>query len=181
VYQLKLLLEGALPPIWRRVLVSSDIKLGALHPILQEVMGWTDSHLHMFEVGNAQYSDPDFEWEDDNMKDAWKVRLRDVAVRAGDSFVYVYDMGDGWRHEVIVEEMTPFVAGFLGFPVCLKGARACPPEDCGGIGGYENFLGAIHDPQHEEHEDMLSWIGGSFDPEAFDLQAVNKALKKLRY
>ncbi len=179
-YQLKITLEGVEPPIWRRVLVPGDIKLGALHSVIQEAMGWTDSHLHMFEVGDDRYSDLDFEWEDDDVKDAWKVRLHDVAPKVNDSFIYVYDMGDGWRHEVVVEAIPPSDPRFKGVPVCIDGARACPPEDCGGIGGYEDFLTAISDPSHEEHKNMLSWVGGNFDPEALDLTAINKSLTKLK-
>lgn len=177
-YQLKISLDEIHPPIWRRVLVSSGVSLGDLHEIIQEAMGWTDSHLHMFEVGGRRFSDPDSGPE--GVEDEGKVRLRDVAPKAGDSFAYEYDMGDGWRHAVVVENVAPADDLLKGLAVCQAGARACPPEDCGGPGGYEDFLVAIRDPAHEEHENMLEWIGRPFDPEAFDLPKVNKALKKLK-
>lgn len=174
-YQLKITLLGSEPPIWRRVLVSGSVSLAKLHDILQRAMGWTNSHLHLFKVGDDQFGEPDPEWED--VQDHRRVRLCDVAPKARDKFIYVYDMGDGWRHEVEVEEITPTDGSHKIGPVCLAGARACPPEDCGGIYGYANFLQALRDPEHERHEEMVRWNGGDFNAEAFDLPEINSLLR----
>ncbi len=178
VYRLKISLMGAEPSIWRRVLVQGGISLGKLHDVFQRAMGWETSHLHMFDVGNKHYAELDPEWED--VEDQWKVRLCDIAPNEKSKFIYTYDMGDGWRHDVVVESITEPNERLKGAAVCLAGANACPPEDCGGIGGYADFLVAISDPKHEEHERMLEWIGGSFDPLAFDLEKTNKRLKKIK-
>ena len=100
-------------------------------------------------------------------------------IEAPTSFTYEYDFGDSWNHQIEVEavEMVPQA---LKVAVCLVGQRACPPEDCGGVSGFAEFLGAIGDPDHDEHQDSLSWVGGSFDPERFDLAAVNAALQRVR-
>ena len=112
------------------------------------------------------------------MKDDKKTRLSEVASRTGDRFTYVYDFGDGW-HEIVIEKIQLPEAG-VQYPVCLDGQRACPPEDCGGIGGHAYFLEAIRNPDHPEHDEMLAWIGGSFDPEALDLDNINRRLKRIK-
>ncbi len=178
VYQIKATLMGIRPPIWRRILVQGGVSLGKLHSILQRAMGWTNSHLYMFHAGDSHYSRLHPGWED--VEDEGKTRLCNVAPKAKDRFVYEYDMGDSWEHEVVVERIAESDPRFKGFPVCLDGARACPPEDCGGIGGYEDLLAALRDPKHEEHNDMVEWVGGNFDSEAFDLEKVNRALRRLK-
>ena len=101
-------------------------------------------------------------------------------MRGEDSrFTYDYDFGDGWEHVLEVEKVLLPQKG-VRYPVCLDGARACPPEDVGGMGGYEEFLKAIRDPNHPEHEEYLDWIGGNFDPEQFDLDEVNDILRSLK-
>ncbi|OIO04644.1 MAG: hypothetical protein AUJ52_14765 [Elusimicrobia bacterium CG1_02_63_36] len=177
-FHLKVTLLGSSPPIWRRVLIPGNLTLAKLHDILQRAMGWTNSHLHMFEVGPDRYAEPDPEWGD--VGDHHAIRLCDAAPQAGDKFVYIYDIGDGWQHEIEVEEITPTDGSQKIGPVCLAGARACPPEDCGGIGGYAELLEALSDPKHERHEELSEWIGGEFDPEAFDLSEINKALGRRR-
>jgi len=107
------------------------------------------------------------------------VKLKDVVSREKAKFIYEYDFGDGWEHELLVEKILPPTAG-QRYPICLKGKRACPPEDVGGIWGYADFLEAIQDPNNPDHEDLLEWIGGSFDPEAFDLEEINRRLQKIR-
>ena len=176
-YRIKITLVGVEPPVWRRVLVSGDTSLGELHGIIQRVIGWSNSHLHMFHVGKTRYAPPTPDWDD--VEDERKVILRDIAPEAGIKFFYEYDMGDSWQHQVAVEAVMPAVARSHG-PECLAGARACPPEDCGGIGGYEDLLAAIRDPKHEQHDEMVEWVGEDFDPEAFDLAQVNKALGRKR-
>jgi len=141
-------------------------------------MGWTNSHLHLFQVDDKSYGDPDPEWELD-IKDDMKTRLSQIAPAPKTAFVYEYDMGDGWTHDIVVEEIRDPEEAML-YPACLDGRRACPPEDCGGIGGYENLLEILRNPEHEEHESTLAWLGGRFDPEGFDTNAVNRALSPRR-
>jgi hypothetical protein len=180
IYQIKVTLEESKPPIWRRLLVRSDITLGDLHAIIQAAMGWWDYHLHQFIVGETYYGVPDPDYDDYlEMHDEEEVILGQVAPREGVKFRYEYDFGDGWLHQVLVEKVLPPEPG-QSYPVCVKGRRACPPEDVGGMWGYQDFLEAIQDPNHEEHEEYLEWVGGEFDPEAFDLDGVNVALSDLQ-
>jgi len=170
IYQLKITLKESRPPIWRRFQVRSDVTLAKLHRIIQEVMGWFDGHLHQFIVGRIYYGVPD---PDDlsETRDERKVRLDQILSVPGRKIVYEYDFGDGWEHEIVLEKiLSPDPK--TRYPRCLDGARACPPEDCGGIYGYADFLEAIRNPEHEEHEEMLEWIGGEFDPEHFDAKGV---------
>jgi hypothetical protein len=166
-------LEGSKPPIWRRLQVPGDTTLGELHDIIQIAMGWTDSHLHQFIVGGSYFGLPDPDWDDmRDMKDERRFRLDQIVAKEGDKFRYEYDFGDGWLHQVLVEKIVPPDPEQV-YPLCVKGRRACPPEDVGGVWGYEEFLVAIRDPKHPEHEEYRGWIGGPFDPEAFDLEETN--------
>ena len=180
IYQLKITLRDSRPPIWRRVLVPADFTLAKLHWVIQQAMGWTNSHLHHFRVGETYYSlpAPYTDWDELNEKDSRKVRLDQIAPRVKAKFVYEYDFGDSWEHEIVVEKILPEPG--VKYPTCLKGKGACPPEDVGGVWGYAGFLEAIHDPNHEEHKMYLEWIGGSFDPEAFDLDDTNAALRRVK-
>ncbi len=178
IYQLKVTLKGSKPPIWRRIQVPSDTRLGKLHRILQVVMGWTDSHLHQFIVGQTYYGVPDPDFGTD-VRSERTVPLNRVLQEPKDKIVYEYDFGDSWEHEVLLEKVLP-PDPETRYPMCLTGKRACPPEDCGGIWGYAEFLEAIRSPEHEEHESMLEWIGGSFDPEEFDVDDVNAGLAAIR-
>ncbi len=177
IYQIKVTLEGSKPPIWRRLRVSGDVTLAQLHDIIQIAMGWEGYHLHQFIVGNAYYGEPHPDYGPE-MRDERRVTLRQIAPREGMRFRYEYDFGDGWMHQILVEKFLPPEPGEV-YPICIEGKRACPPEDVGGIWGYYDFLEAIRDPEHPEHEDYLEWIGGEFDPEAFDLEGVNEALQAL--
>jgi hypothetical protein len=105
--------------------------------------------------------------------------LRQAAPIEGVRFEYVYDLGDSWTHEVVIERIDPPDPGSPSVE-CMVGERACPPENCGGAGGYERFLDTIRDPRHPDHEDLLAWAGGRFDPEAFDLAAVNRRLRRMK-
>ncbi len=180
IYQFKVNLTESHPPIWRRIQVL-DCTLGELHEVLQVVMGWEDCHLHQFIVRGEQYGsfDPeDREWEME-MEDEGQISISQVA-KTGRKvrFIYEYDFGDSWQHEILLEkilEPEPKVK----YPRCVEGARACPPEDVGGVWGYADFLQAMADPKHPEHRDMKEWIGGKFDPEKFDLKAVNRELRTL--
>ena len=134
--------------------------------------------MYLFHFGKTDYGETHPEL--DHVEDQWEVRLCDVAPKARKKFYWEYDMGDSWLHEIVVEKIAPAEAPLKGAAVCLDGARACPPEDCGGIGGYENLLSILRDPKHEEHASMLDWVGEEFDPEAFDLAAVDKSLRRLK-
>lgn len=177
IFQLKVTLRGSKPPIWRRVQVEETARLGDLHAIIQCVMGWTDSHLHQFIIKGEYYGVPtagDFE----EVKDEDKFNLGGTVGKAKGKFVYEYDFGDSWEHEILVEKILPREAG-VTYPRCLDGKRACPPEDCGGIWGYHDMLAAVADPKHPEHEELIEWLDGEFDPKAFDLEEVNKQLPKV--
>jgi hypothetical protein len=179
VHQLKVTLGGSDPPIWRRVQVAGDISLAKLHQILQIVMGWENSHLHQFMVDGTSYGEPDPALQELELKDEREAKLDQVAPMVGSRFIYEYDFGDGWQHEILVEQIAPTEPG-VRYPVCLAGERACPPEDCGGIWGYIDLLKAIRNLDHPEHNEMIDWLGRDFDPEAFDLDATNRALKQIR-
>jgi hypothetical protein len=177
IYQIKITLRHSRPPIWRRIQVAGDTKLGKLHKTIQAAMGWTDSHLHQFFVGDDSYGvpDPDYPGE---IKSERNVRLDRIAGE-GDTLMYEYDFGDGWEHEIHVEKVLPAETG-KRYPICLAGKRACPPEDCGGIPGYERLLEILRDPANEEYAETIEWLGGAFDPEGFDLAMVNRVLKQMR-
>jgi hypothetical protein len=180
VYQLKLTLDGVKPPIWRRLLVKEDINLLTLHKIIQRAMGWDDYHLHMFTVAGQIFGDPeDDEFGDLGTKNEIRYKLNKLGLGEKSKFKYEYDFGDSWEHTILVEKIVPAEKG-AHYPVCLTGKRACPPEDVGGVWGYENFLEAITDPNHKENDEYLEWIGGSFDPEGFDLDEVNELLRGIR-
>ncbi|MCZ2341517.1 MAG: plasmid pRiA4b ORF-3 family protein [Bacteroidales bacterium] len=181
VYQLKITLVDTKPPIWRRIQVK-DCTLAKLHESIQTAMGWTNSHLHHFRVGEQLYGDPELMQEnfaEMGYKDSTTTKISDILPKKEKTFrfEYEYDFGDGWLHEVLVE-------GVVGadpktkYPLCLEGKRACPPEDCGGVWGYPDFLEAIQNPDHEQHEEMLEWIGGRFDPKAFDAAKATEAMRK---
>ena len=176
IYQLKITLKYIRPPIWRRIQVRRDITLAALHQVLQITMGWYDSHLHQFRAGKTYYGAPDIdEFSELNLKDDSKAQLGRVLTKPKQKLIYEYDFGDGWEHEILLEKVsTPDPA--VQYPRCLGGARACPPEDCGGVGGYANFVAAIRDPDHEEHDEYLDWIGGEFDPEKFNREEFDNVL-----
>jgi pRiA4b ORF-3-like protein len=179
IYQVKITLKYVRPPIWRRVQVRGDITLAKLHEIIQIAMGWFDSHLHQFRMGKVYYGTPDIdEFSELNLKDDSKAQLGRVLTKLKQKLIYEYDFGDGWEHEILLEKILPPEPG-VRYPRCIGGARACPPEDCGGTGGYANFLTAIGDPNHEEHDEYLDWIGGEFDPEEFELDEVDAALKHI--
>ncbi len=178
VYQLKITLRHVRPSIWRRLRVPGAVPLDKLHHALQIALGWTNSHLHQFRVGDACYGmrDPHEDWGTE-MLDERKVRLEQIA-KARSKLVYEYDFGDDWQHDVLVEAVEP-ATDRDALPVCLDGQRACPPEDCGGPHGYANLLVSLADPKHPDHEDMKEWIGSHFAAEHLDLDQVNKDLRTL--
>jgi hypothetical protein len=178
VFQLRIRLEGIDPPIWRRVLVPGGAKLSRLHDIFQAAMGWTNSHLHSFTIDGKLYGTQFDDYPEDELDE--NEHTVSFALRGSlRRFVYEYDFGDSWTHEVVVEDVTwaPYV---LKHGVCLDGDGACPPEDVGGPGGYEEFLAALADPLHEEHDNYLVWVGYKFDPSVFNVAAANAALQRVR-
>jgi len=175
IYQLKVTLKHIRPPIWRRVQVPGDIGLAALHGVIQTAMGWDDYHLYAFTVdGEPYYQDRETAMEIGG-RIIGRTRLNQVVTREKAHFLYEYDFGDDWEHEILVEKIVPAEPG-IQYPRCLAGKRACPPEDVGGVWGYEQFLEAIANPDDEEHDDLLQWAGGEFDPEAFDVERTDAAL-----
>ncbi|MGA7978746.1 MAG: plasmid pRiA4b ORF-3 family protein [Chromatiaceae bacterium] len=176
-YQLKITLKGAKPPIWRRFLIESSVTLAKLHDAIQIVMGWTNAHLHQFIADGEYFGVPDPDFGLDEVLDEKKYKLNQLLMDEKDSISYEYDFGDSWTHKITLEKILPFDAK-AQLPFCVKGKGACPPEDVGGIWGYYNFLEALNDPEHSEHEDYLEWMGGGFDPAAFDIEEVNKLLAK---
>ncbi len=176
LYQIKITLADSKPPIWRRLLVHSNIGLGVFHEAIQYSMGWLNCHLHQFEKDRILYGidDDDFGLE---VEDEKKFKLSDILKEENDTVIYEYDFGDGWRHKIILEKILPFDAS-SELVKCIKGKRACPPEDCGGIWGYENLIKIISDPTHSEHEDRLDWLGGGFDPEHFNFVETNNMLSQ---
>jgi DNA-binding XRE family transcriptional regulator len=175
MFTLKVTLEGIRPPIWRRFVVPAGFSLSQLHRVLQIVMGWTDSHLHQFERGHTIYGlpDPDFGGQHEDER---RTRLDAVLERKADWMTYEYDFGDSWTHRVVLEKVEPDVARSA---VIVAGKGACPPEDCGGVWGYERVVSAVQDPNHPEHREVREWLGAEFDPAALDLTAINSALRRV--
>lgn len=177
VYQLKVTLQDTRPPVWRRIQVRSDVTLAELHRILQEVMGWSGGHLHLFDVGGEQYGEPHpGDWEP--LKNERRVRLSRLMEHPKDRIDYVYDFGDDWRHRIVLEKVLRDVE--LAHPVCLAGKRACPPEDCGGPYGYQDLLAILGDPGHPQHEEYREWVEDDFDPERFSADEINVHLQGFR-
>lgn len=180
LYQFKITLLGSEPPIWRRIQVQ-DCTLDKLHEHIQTAMGWTNSHLHQFEINGERYGDPellDDGFEDFECEDSTTTMLSEILPKTGKrlAFKYEYDFGDGWEHEVLYEGSPPLEKG-KKYPLCLEGERACPPEDVGGVWGYCDFLEAIADPKHEQHDDFVEWAG-EFDPAEFDPKKATREMKK---
>jgi hypothetical protein len=177
VFRLKVALEYLVPQIWRRVEVP-DCTLDKLHEVIQRVMPWESSHLWCFDVGKTRYIDPEFMDfpEDRPAQESTIGRLHAAGVK---KLKYEYDFGDGWVHRVTIERTVPRQTG-VKYPRCTAGARACPPEDCGGFPGYEYLLYLLEHPKHKDYKERMEWLGGPFDPEAFDPGEVNKDLQRLR-
>ena len=173
---LKITLRGVTPAIWRRMEVPSSFTFNDLYLCIQAAMGWLNCHLSEFHVNGKTITRPDFEPEGEFL-DARKTRLLPM-LKEGSRFEYWYDFGDDWYHEVKVESIEPSAS--LSRPVCTGGARACPPDDCGGPYGYAELLSALSDKRHPEHSEMLDWVGGKFDPEEFDLKEANQSVARYR-
>ena len=176
LYQLKVTLRDVKPLVWRRLKVRGDTTLARLHAILQAAMGWYNCHLHTFTIRGLDYSLPDPEWD---VQDERKVTLSGLGLSPKDRLCYTYDMGDGWEHDVVIEAVKDAETRRPPRAVCLAGARRCPPEDVGGSYGYQHFRAVMRNPRHEEHEELREWIGGDFNPEAFDVAETNEALERV--
>jgi hypothetical protein len=181
VFQFKITLKEIKPPIWRRIQVK-DCTLDKLHEHIQTAMGWMNSHLHQFEIGGIRYGDPELlceGWEDETSPvNSRKTKISQIVPENGKRFrfSYEYDFGDGWEHEILFEGCFQAEKG-TRYPLCLEGQRACPPEDVGGPYGYSNYLEAMADPNHEQHEEFKEW-GGAFDPEKFNAQATTNEMRR---
>ena|ERR1700730_2138494 len=179
-WQLKIELLDVTPAVWRRLVVPESIKLPKLHQVFQAALGWTNSHLHEFVIGGVRYSEPDPDFDDDlGHVDERRVVLHKALGIDARCFDYVYDFGDDWHHVVLVEDLHIDSKPPASIR-CIDGENACPPEDVGGAFRYAEFLIAIADPNHEEHEVYQEWSGGRFDPRRFDLDAANRALRKIK-
>jgi len=174
IYQYKIELEGITPTIWRRIQVPEDYSFWDLHVAIQDAIGWLDYHLHLFLIRRkhsrvaTQIGIPDdyaFEGSPEILP-GWEIPISDYFHDVGITADYEYDFGDGWRHKVLLEGILLREKGHK-YPRCIDGARACPPEDCGGVHGYSRLLEVLADPDDEEHESMLEWLGGKYDPQKF--------------
>jgi len=178
IFQIKVTLLGVEPAVWRRLLVPADITLGELHFVVNEAMGWDCSHPHSFSVGSRTWGDPELDPNSELKYESESEAVLKSLVGEGETLAYVYDFGSGWEHAVHVEKQVPF-DNRTAYPLCVGGARACPPEDCHGPVGYQSFLDAMSNPKHNEHDEMLEWIGGFFDPEGFDANRTNMAIRQM--
>jgi hypothetical protein len=174
VYQLKITLRDVRPPIWRRVQVK-DCTLAELHEIIQVAMGWEFAHLYSFKVDGVDYGDLGMTGDELDMRDDRRAKLSRLVRGEKFKFRYTYDFGDNWEHEIVVEKILSPEEGKT-YPVCVDGKRAGPPEDVGGAWGYMDFVDAMRDPKHPQHGEFTEWFEDPFDPEAFDIDEVNREL-----
>jgi len=182
VCQIKIVLLGTRPPIWRRVLVPADFTLAELHNVIQTAMGWENEHLHEFRIGGLRFgvADPkDALMGGPRCINEENAQIGNVLNKRGPKPRYIYDFGDGWEHALTVEKIRIDApeAG-VTYPLFTAGKRNCPPEDCGGISGFYHKLEVLSDPNHEEHEELREWMG-DFDPETFSIETVNQKLHKM--
>jgi len=177
IYQFKITLKDIKPKIWPRIQVPEKYSFWDLHVAIQNAMGWVNYHLHRFEIIDpktgfkVEIGMPDEEFDDIPIVPEEKAKIAKYFLSTKDKAIYEYDFGDGWKHEVKLEKILPVVVDDQ-YPKCIAGERACPPEDCGGIWVYESLLEIIADREHEEYTDRMEWLGGEFDPEAFDPESV---------
>jgi Plasmid pRiA4b ORF-3-like protein len=180
IYQLKVTLLGTSPPIWRRLMAPADLTLAQLHDVLQAAMGWEDGHMHEFSIGQRRFGRPDPEDRLMGMPSVENERAVRLSIlgRVGAKAIYTYDFGDSWEHGIVLEKRLSADPN-TAYPVCTGGQLACPPEDCGGIGGFYDLLDAIGDPTHDHYEELRDWVGDDYDPEAFSIDDVNRMLTPL--
>jgi hypothetical protein len=176
IVELHVTLAGSQPKIWRLIQVPETFTLAKFHETLQVVMGWEDTHLHEFRIGDRRYIDPSVHEDARGGMDERKVKLGDF-VADTKTFKYLYDFGDSWLHEIGVIRRFTSSPDQAAVPLCVGGERACPPEDCGGIDGYAGFLKKVGSSSHPEHREALDWVGGFFDPAGFDPNGINRELR----
>jgi hypothetical protein len=176
MYQLKITIRDISPPVWRRLVVPGSITLDRLHGAIQTAFGWEDCHLHEFVIDGKFYGTLDEE-SGKTSTDEREKRLADVVKRAKSKFVYHYDFGDDWRHDIVVEKLLPWDGAAVA-PECTAGKRHGPPEDSGGPWGYAELLDALSNRKHDRYREMREWMGGPYDPEAFSLDKINKLLQE---
>ena len=175
LFLLHVTLREVQPSIWRRVAVAGALSLADLHVVLQVVMGWDFKHLYSFTVGDCEYDDPQGDDRDSSSPDPRKTRLDSIGLEQGSTFLYTYDFGDEWKHQVAVEGIAP-LQRFAPAVTLLGGERACPPEDCGGPQGYMQLLEALRHPEAPGTRERLEWLGG-FEPDALDLRRIARTLE----
>jgi hypothetical protein len=175
---LKITLDHTKPAVWRTIVVREDIPLTQLHDRIQGAMGWFDSHLHLFVIKGKEYVDYQIWDDEDGMADENRMTLKKAKLAVGDTFSYVYDMGDYWSHTVEVLERTSVLPEKAGSWV-LDGANACPPEDVGGVHGYEEFIIAMANPNDEHHQQFRTWCGHDFDTTSFDVRPARRIVMML--
>ncbi len=177
VYQFKITLQGIKPAIWRRIQVPETYTLWDLHLAIQDAMGWENCHLHEFIVidpassKTRSVSIPDHEWDADPIYSDNKIPIKPIFSKDIKKAKYIYDFGDGWEHSVVLEKILPKSAD-THYPVCLAGKRACPPEDCGGIWGYEELVTILKNPKNKGYKERMEWLGCKYDPEDFSPKEV---------
>jgi Plasmid pRiA4b ORF-3-like protein len=177
IIELEIALRGYKPKISRRVLVRKNSTFHELHYVIQFAMGWTNSHLYQFKVGRSQYIGLPHPDDYEEMVDSRKLKISSLLSEPKNKVVYEYDFGDSWEHDVVVKKMHAAKPGEK-YPVLIAGKLACPPEDCGGVWGYADLLETLKNPKSEDYEDMLDWVGGEWDPEAFDAEEINQGFFK---
>ncbi len=184
IYQIKITLKNSKPAIWRRILIEPNTLLSDFHKIIQTTMGWTNCHLHRFYKKNIYYSPEDLDYVPSLIESLLyqyinyktkRIRVNQLLMFEKDQIMYEYDFGDNWEHEILLEKIIPRNPK-IKYPICTGGKRNCPPEDTGGIYRYKEVLKIIRQPDHEEYESILEWMGTSFDPEYFDKEEINEML-----
>jgi hypothetical protein len=185
IYQIQISLLHITPKIWRRVLIPSDFPIADLHRVIQTVMGWENGHLHQFIKDRKFYSirmADDCYWNEVKNTDYKKLKLNAdyFFTNIKDKLQYEYDFGDGWLHELMLEKILP-IDPAIKYPVCIKGKNNCPPEDCGGPWGYMSLVEATKNKRSKAYREYKEWLGGDFDPEAFDLDEINELLQEKDY
>mgnify|MGYP000984425354 CR=1 FL=1 len=174
--QLKITLQDLKPEVWRRVLVSEENTFCQLHEIIQLVFDWQNRYLYEFDVRGQAIGDFPQRFVPQQPQNARRLKLKDFALQPEERFQYVYDLGDWWRHEILVEAARQEA----GSAVCLGGERKSPPEHIGGFWGYGEFLGMLEHLPALQYIHLAAWAGVKFEPEEFELEKINRALKARR-
>jgi hypothetical protein len=179
IVQIRITLLDVQPPVWRRVLAPATLPLHRMHATIQAAMGWLDQHLYEFQAGDRRYGEADPEdGPASSVTDARTVKLSSLIEKGVDRLLYIYDFGDEWRHEIVVEDVRPGDPG-VDYPCFVEGERRCPPEDCGGPPGYQSFLEAITNPTHPYHADAMEWYGDEYDPDDIERFIIDAQMSRI--